>query len=61
MSVSEVVYFSEEEYYCEECKTLCGIYEQGLSCQCAQPWETEVIYEKDYPKKWIKITVIGYK
>lgn len=27
-------------WYCEDCETLCFFYEQGLACDCGQPWET---------------------
>lgn len=51
----------ERGHYCTECKSLCAMYEQGLSCSCGQPWETEVIYERDYPEKWVKVKVVIYK
>lgn len=44
-------------YFCTECKQLCSFYEQGLSCSCDKPWETEVMDKKDYPEKWVKVTV----
>jgi hypothetical protein len=33
------------------------MYEQGLSCDCGQPWETEVIHKKNYPEKWVKVKI----
>ncbi len=48
---------SEEGKYCIECEAICKLYEQGLSCFCGQPWETEVMYEEDYPDKWIDVLV----
>ena len=44
-------------YWCEECKTICATYEQGLSCSCDNRWETEVLDPEDYPKKWKKVKV----
>jgi hypothetical protein len=53
-----------EDYYtlyCIECESLCHLYEQGLTCNCGNPWENEYMYEKDYPKKWINVRVYIYK
>ncbi len=46
--------------FCVECRVVCHPYEQGLSCDCDQPWETEVINEEDYPEKWVpcNLTVV---
>jgi len=43
--------------YCLECGTICHLHEQGLCCHCDKPWETEVCEEKEYPEKWVKVTV----
>lgn len=53
--VNKTVIDSQTGYYCTECKCLCSMYEQGLSCNCDQPWNTEVISEADYPVKWIRV------
>jgi len=45
-------------YYCLECKSLCGVYEQGLSCNCGNHWETEEIYKEDYPPKWLRVWIV---
>lgn len=47
-----------QKYYCCECKTLCHIYEQGLVCDCGQPWDDEHYDEKEYPEKWVKVDVL---
>lgn len=44
-------------FYCTQCKTLYRVYEQGLCCDCDKPWETEVIYDKDYPDYWAPVTI----
>ena len=49
--------YSGRGHYCKECKSLCEMYEQGLSCRCGHPWETEVVNERDYPEKWVEVTV----
>ena len=51
------ILYSEQGYYCTECKSICHIYEQDLTCNCGQPWESEVHYIEDYPKKWIKVLI----
>lgn len=38
--------------FCTRCDTVCHLYEQGLACDCASPWETERINEEDYPDYW---------
>ena len=48
---------SYSSHFCTECKCLCSMYQQGLSCNCDNPWITEVIHESDYPTKWIKCNV----
>ena len=48
-------------WYCTECQEICRIYEQGLCCSCDNPWETEVMDEKDFPDKWIKIFIFIYR
>jgi hypothetical protein len=53
--------YSGNGHYCTECESLCEMYEQGLSCNCGQPWETETINEEDYPGKWIEVTVQAHK
>ena len=52
-----IVIRTNVEYWCEECGTICAIYEQGLSCRCDNRWETEVLDAEDYPKKWKKVKV----
>ena len=54
--VGDIVY-SAEEKYCIQCETICRLYEQGLCCDCGKPWETEVMYDEDYPDKWIDVSV----
>lgn len=44
--------------YCTQCKSLDQFYEQGRCCNCDQPWETEVLYEKDYPDYWKPVTIM---
>ena len=44
--------------WCIKCETVCHLFEQGLTCGCGHPWECEVLYEDDYPDKWIDATVI---
>jgi len=52
---------TDMKYWCEECQSLCAVYEQGLSCDCGNGrWETEVLDLKDYPKKWKKVKVNIY-
>lgn len=46
--------------YCTECETVCHMYEQGLTCNCSNPWDSEILDEKDYPVKWIKAYVYLY-
>ena len=41
------------ELYCTHCETIVCLYEQGLSCACGPPWETETLYEEDYPSYWV--------
>jgi len=50
-----------EGRYCTKCKSLCSFYEQGLSCGCGHPWDTEVYDEKDSPEEWIEVVVRVYK
>jgi len=45
-------------YYCIKCEELCHLYEQGLCCNCDQPWITEVIYVEDYPEEWVEALVV---
>ena len=45
-------------WYCEDCETLCFFYEQGLACDCGQPWETQVVEESEYPSNWIKVNIV---
>jgi len=49
--------YSDDGYYCIECKCLCETYEQGLSCHCDNPWVTEVLDEEDYPDKWVLVKI----
>lgn len=46
--------------YCTECESLCYLYEQGLCCNCGNPWETYEWDEDKYPKYWEKVTVVIY-
>lgn len=43
--------------YCTKCESLDQFYEQGRCCDCGQPWETEVIHEKDWPDYWKSVTI----
>ena len=45
--------------YCLKCKSLCGMYDQGLSCDCedGRKWLTERVHEEDYPDYWIDVSV----
>ena len=50
---------TDKEWYCIECKQLCAVYEQGLSCGCGNGrWENEAYEEKEYPKKWKRVEVV---
>lgn len=49
--------YSGEGYYCTACECLCETYEQGLSCSCGDPWETEVCDPDYYPDKWVRVKV----
>lgn len=44
-------------HFCTECKMLCHMHEQGLCCDCGQPWETEVLDESKYPPKWVPCVI----
>ena len=44
-------------WFCTKCNSQCHVYEQGLSCDCDNPWLTEVYEEKDYPSKWVKCKI----
>lgn len=48
-------------YYCTECEIVCHLYEQGLTCGCGNPWDTEVVFTDNYPEKWIKVYVYVYE
>ena len=52
-----IVMQTKMEYWCEECKTICAVYEQGLSCLCDNRWETERLDRRDYPEKWKEVKV----
>lgn len=41
-------------YFCVKCNSLCHPYEQGLCCDCDQPWNTERVRESEYPPEWIR-------
>lgn len=56
-SASARVLASYSGRFCMKCKTLCHMYEQGLTCDCGQPWEVERIDERDYPPEWIECFV----
>ncbi len=49
--------YSGKGYYCIKCKSLCSLYEQGLSCRCGNPWDFEVCDSEDYPIHWILVTI----
>lgn len=55
-ALSDLLY-SVPGHYCIECECLCEMYEQGLSCRCGDPWETEILCEEEYPDKWVKVQV----
>lgn len=48
-------------HYCTKCEFLCEMYEQGLSCRCDPPWETEVVDEREYPAHWIPVRILVMK
>lgn len=43
--------------FCIKCEYICYPYEQGLCCNCDNPWITEKIYEIDYPESWIDCNI----
>ncbi len=45
--------------WCTKCESLCTLYEEGLSCNCGWPWETESI-EENYPICWVEVFVEVY-
>lgn len=49
--------YKEEGYFCTKCKSICALYEQGLSCNCDNRWETERVYEEDHPLTWTKVNI----
>ena len=55
---ANLIFYETTEYYCTECKSICQMYEQGLSCRCDNPWVTEVLDPVDYPDKWVEVDAV---
>lgn len=55
-AVGDLLY-SDDAYFCLECKSLLCFYEQGLCCDCGPHWETEIWDETKYPEKWVRVRV----
>lgn len=55
------VLLKEKGFFCIKCKSICFTYEQGLSCNCDNRWETERYCEEDYPESWIECEILVTK